>query len=43
MLIKPKMAAAALVSLILLGCSRQGEISTAGVTVLDGCNVQIHQ
>jgi hypothetical protein len=34
MLIKPKMAAAALVSLLLLGCSRQGEISTAGVTVL---------
>lgn len=34
MLIKPKLAAAALVSLLLLGCSRQGEISTAGVTVL---------
>ena len=34
MLIKPKIAAAALVSLLLLGCSRQGEISTAGVTVL---------
>jgi hypothetical protein len=34
MLIKPKLATAALVSLLLLGCSRQGEISTAGVTVL---------
>jgi len=34
MLIKPKIATAALVSLLLLGCSRQGEISTAGVTVL---------
>jgi hypothetical protein len=34
MLIKPKTATAALVSLLLLGCSRQGEISTAGVTVL---------
>jgi hypothetical protein len=34
MVIKPKLAAAALASLVLLGCSREGELSTAGVTVL---------
>jgi hypothetical protein len=34
MLIKPKVAAAALLSLLMLGCSREGELSTAGVTVL---------
>ena len=34
MLIRPKLATAALLSLALLGCSREGELSTAGVTVI---------
>lgn len=33
-MIKPKLAVAALLSLVLLGCSREGELSTAGVTVI---------